>query len=233
MCDLENDDNQSDGSQCPTCGETFADDHAMKTHHGHAHGESIAGVEVECPWCGGTRRVKPSYAEANENIFCDEDCYGAWLSGRETGEDHPLYDRVEVECAWCDSPKLVQPHRAERNRRHFCDPGCWGSWSQANRVGEDAPAWDGGAPGSRYYGPSWETQREKAIQRDNRECALCNLSRADHRKRYGSDLHVHHKTPFYEYGVENHEEANRLENLIALCNSCHPQMETVSRKRTA
>jgi DNA-directed RNA polymerase subunit RPC12/RpoP len=270
MSELEHSSNQSDGSVCPTCGEQFADDHALKTHHGLAHGESIAGVEVECPQCGDTRRVKPSYAEDNENIFCDEECYGAWLSGRNTGEESHRWKRVEVECAWCGDSKMVQPHRLERNKRHFCNTGCWAEWSRENRVKEDSPAWQGGKvetecawcgtvfkvlpsvdarytrqfcpggecleawreeychTGPQYYGSSWKPQREKAIQRDGERCSLCGLSREEHKEQYGVDLHVHHKIPFGQYGVDRHEEANRLQNLMTVCRSCHPQAELLT-----
>jgi len=48
------------GEECPTCGEMFETERAMKVHHAHAHDESIADEplserytgNVECPTCG-------------------------------------------------------------------------------------------------------------------------------------------------------------------------------------
>jgi len=39
------------------------------------------------------------------------------------------------------------------------------------------------------------------------------------------NLDVHHIVPFREFGLENYKKANRLENLISLCHSCHLKSE--------
>jgi len=86
--------------------------------------------------------------------------------------------------------------------------------------GNNHPLWKGG---EQNYGPLWPAQRERAIQRDGEQCRRCELSRAEHRERFGSDLPVHHIAPYRTF--ESDKEAHRLPNLIALCASCHKRME--------
>jgi 5-methylcytosine-specific restriction endonuclease McrA len=75
----------------------------------------------------------------------------------------------------------------------------------------------------RYYGPNWPQQRERRIELDQEKCRNCNLSRGDHYQICDSDLHVHHITKFVRF--EEYKRANRLTNLITLCEDCHPRLE--------
>jgi DEAD/DEAH box helicase domain-containing protein len=74
------------------------------------------------------------------------------------------------------------------------------------------------------YGPNWPQQRDAARQRDNYTCQNCGL-RED-----GRSHDVHHKIPFKAF--DNFMEANRLENLITLCPTCHRRAEAVVRVRS-
>lgn len=47
----------------------------------------------------------------------------------------------------------------------------------------------------------------------------------EHRELHDRDLNVHHKTPFSEFGSENHADANSLDNLMAVCGPCHREVE--------
>jgi DEAD/DEAH box helicase domain-containing protein len=82
------------------------------------------------------------------------------------------------------------------------------------------------------YGPNWRQQREKALERDGYRCRMCGASGDE------ITLHVHHKRPFREFsyvkGVnENYLDANKLENLVTLCPSCHRQAEEGQQTRSA
>lgn len=83
-------------------------------------------------------------------------------------------------------------------------------------TGEDNPNWSGGY--KKYYGRNWEEQREKAIERDGGKCHICG----------DPEIQVHHVHPFRTFGLENYEEANRLENLICLCQEHHSQWEGIT-----
>jgi hypothetical protein len=80
------------------------------------------------------------------------------------------------------------------------------------------PAWATGD-----YGDNWEKVRENAIRRDNSECQSCGVSRTEHKREWGEDLHVHHKTPLREF--KSPDKANKLSNLKTLCKSCHREEE--------
>ncbi|WP_206536580.1 HNH endonuclease [Halorubrum tebenquichense] len=45
------------------------------------------------------------------------------------------------------------------------------------------------------------------------------MSNGEHHDEWGEDLHVHHITRFGAF--DSYQKANRLENLVTLCRSCH------------
>ncbi|HSJ56986.1 MAG TPA: Zn-binding domain-containing protein, partial [Anaerolineae bacterium] len=74
-------------------------------------------------------------------------------------------------------------------------------------------------------GPNWEAQRHAARARDGYHCRHCG---APERPDRAHD--VHHVEPFRTFGYvrgknDHHLEANRLENLVTLCRSCHRRVE--------
>ena len=81
------------------------------------------------------------------------------------------------------------------------------------------------------YGPNWQQQRQTVLERDNFRCRTCGAA--------GSTLlHVHHIRPFREYGYmpgenENYRLANKVDNLITLCPSCHRRAEAGQQTRSA
>jgi DEAD/DEAH box helicase domain-containing protein len=77
---------------------------------------------------------------------------------------------------------------------------------------------------SNDYGLIWPKQRDLARARDNFLCQLCGEAEG------AKEHHVHHKIPFRMF--ESSEQANQLENLITLCNSCHRKVETAVRVRS-
>lgn len=82
------------------------------------------------------------------------------------------------------------------------------------------------------YGPDWQRQRNKARARDGYRCTQCGAPENDR------EHDVHHVRPFREFGYvagrnENYLEANRLENLITVCRSCHQAIERAQGTRSA
>jgi DEAD/DEAH box helicase domain-containing protein len=83
------------------------------------------------------------------------------------------------------------------------------------------------------YGPNWAQQRDAARKRDGYRCTQCNAPERGDRQH-----DVHHVRPFREFGYipgqnEAYREANRLENLVTLCRSCHRAVETARGTRNA
>jgi DEAD/DEAH box helicase domain-containing protein len=74
-------------------------------------------------------------------------------------------------------------------------------------------------------GPNWEEQRTQARARDGYRCRHCG---APERPNRAHD--VHHIEPFRTFGYvrggnDRYLVANRLENLVTLCRSCHRRVE--------
>lgn len=259
------------GYSCPTCGaDGFEKEHYMKLHHTHAHGESLAGVPVECAYCGNETRKRPHEVEKYEHNFCSTECKDRHHSESQTGEGNGNYRggvpstpchtcgnpvekyrsnipngrtfcsedcrvewwsdynrgrgrrRVEVACETCRTTFEKRPSRIARVSHTYCSESCRDAGHAANIRGEDNPRWTGGYEG--YYGPTWVEQRRQTIRRDGERCFLCGLDRENHYGLFRTDLHVHHMTPFREF--DDSTEANRLSNLLTVCNYCHKRLET-------
>ena len=83
------------------------------------------------------------------------------------------------------------------------------------------------------YGPNWQTQREAVRGRDRYRCAQCGTPEPE-----GRQHDVHHLSPFRSFGYvpgvnERYLDANRLENLILVCRTCHKRLEAGLRTRGA
>ena len=75
------------------------------------------------------------------------------------------------------------------------------------------------------YGPNWAAQKERARERDGRECRICGAPEKPARRH-----DVHHVIPFRDFKYipgenDNHLRANELGNLITLCHNCHARAE--------
>ena len=96
--------------------------------------------------------------------------------------------------------------------------------------GPDHPLWEGGYEDI-SYGQNWYKQRKRALERDGFECQMphCRIDRETHREQWNRDLNVHHIMPLSTFfdsdGVLNYERANRLENLVTLCQRHHQTWE--------
>jgi DEAD/DEAH box helicase domain-containing protein len=74
-------------------------------------------------------------------------------------------------------------------------------------------------------GPNWEAQRNRARARDGHRCRHCGVAERPERSH-----DVHHLEPFRNFGYvrgknDHYLEANRLDNLVTLCRSCHRRVE--------
>ena len=74
------------------------------------------------------------------------------------------------------------------------------------------------------YGPDWNRIRLAVRTRDGFRCQVCGAPES------GREHDVHHKIPFKAF--TSAVEANRLDNLITLCSSCHRKAEQNVRIRS-
>jgi hypothetical protein len=145
-------DEPTGSTECPTCGRSdFKNRNGMKTHHVHAHGESIAGAATTCHWCGDDIRVEYRQYEQHDRNFCPREtgknCHGGWRAAERAGENAGAYKggKVTVECAYCGDSLERYSSRTERQKRHFCDDkGCQHEWRSENLTEEDSWHWKGG-----------------------------------------------------------------------------------------
>jgi len=162
--------------------------------------------EVECSACGEIMELPRYRHKKDRQYHCSYQC-------RKTSKT--------VECSHCG--KKFQRKPAEIKDNNFCSRDCMGKWQSENMVGENSPTWLGGW--EKYYGANWEEQKNLARERDDYKCQRCG------KKENGKAHDVHHKTPFRVYGIDRYTEANRLGNLITLCNPCHSKIEPKRRQR--
>jgi len=129
--------------ECPKCEREFETERGMKVHHKVSHGESIAGVQLECVSCGEQFRRKQSHAERTEKPFCSPDCQADWRSENYTGEENPSWSGggVSTNCAVCGTELNVIRANYEKYDRHFCSNECSGEWFSKNQSGPDHPNW--------------------------------------------------------------------------------------------
>lgn len=88
--------------------------------------------------------------------------------------------------------------------------------------GENSPLWEGGKSylsNTSYRGPTWKQIAERARKRDKYTCQHCGKTQEEH----GRPLDVHHIVPYHNF--TRHKEANKMRNLITLCQSCHHTVE--------
>lgn len=173
-----------------------------------------------CEWCGG--EFTAAAGSTNPNRFCSTSCKNDWQSEAYSGEGHPQYNQVAVECDTCGAEFTKPPSRHERSQHHYCSPECHY---------QDY----GGATDRLYYGPNWQTQREKARIRDQCRCVGCGMTDPEHLRKYGKTLTVHHVKKIRKFaergGDVDYESANQLDNLLTGCWECHTKWEQMAPLR--
>lgn len=76
-------------------------------------------------------------------------------------------------------------------------------------------------PRKQYYGPSWKSATVRAVQRAGSRCEFCGEA--------SSRLAVCHIDHFDYFGLDKHEQANSVHNLLALCMGCYEQFNQANR----
>lgn len=218
---------------CPTCGKEFWYHSCWPRIYCSRQCSAKANVTRQL----GVVLVAPSTCEQcgkeitkdnrSGRRFCSSSCFGEWLSKNRNGENHPTYKRIDRVCKQCGQAFKVKPNVLARNEGVFCNIKCKAEWQklhpQQHKLpvlrGAANPRWKGGV--FPYYGPNWRPQRRNARRRDNYTCQRCGKTESE----LGRQLDVHHIKPFREFGVENHQAANTLSNLVCLCYRCHTWVE--------
>lgn len=232
-------------TNCPTCGKEFTYRHswprkycsnvcAGKANIGNIAHFTPSGIDATCEQCGKGYRVHRSESRGR---FCSLQCFGAWQKvhgirgakhhqwGKPFGRSALPPNPAILTCPICGKVYEAKQSQAKRGRR-CCSRKCQGIWHSENNVvtGPNNPHWKSGRVPD-YYGPNWP-RTQRAVRERDQVCLGCGVSPEE----LGRELDVHHLTPFRDFGLERYEEANRLDNLVALCPACHKRWEHSGRR---
>lgn len=165
-------------------------------------------IEVSCSVCGD--KVVRRKDKLGNVAFCSKNCESEWKSNNWTGGDSPAWDggKVKLECENCDDSYKVVPSVTEKSR--FCSYDCL--YEHRSKKGSN----------NINYKGSWQKVAKEVRERDG-ECQYCGMSRQNHKKEYGCDLHVHHIVRYKDF--EHPENANKKSNLVSLCAKHHIEAE--------
>lgn len=184
-----------------------------------------------------TKKEMNELGRISERTYLRE--YGDWLTAREAaGFDGKLQQpnkrasKEELLEALLDlaedlgrTPKASEMTEKGRHS-HFTYQHRFGSWNDALREADLELVYDPDtAEFEPYYGQNWHEQRQQALERDNYECRVCGLTEEQHQAAHEQSLHVHHIKPLRTF--DDPEDANTLDNLVALCKGCHNRWEGI------
>lgn len=209
--------------ECEGCEKEFEADKTTSGYKKYCSEECKVNTE-ECDTCGTEFKRKPSHVR--ENNYCSKDCMRKARKSSYTGKDNPNYqggiNSQEFVCNICGDTFIG---KAASNPK-YCSRECANEALRSdNHVGGERPS-------RRYYGSNWQEQRVKAIIDDLGRCRVCGMTDPEHRVEHGVSIHVHHIRPFgtflnKETGRFDTERANRVDNLVTLCHSCHRRWEGI------
>lgn len=226
MCKNAGGGDSSDGVECPTCGREYGSEFGMKLHHKKTHGESIAGVPVDCSHCGTTFRKAQCRVDDSDYHFCCGECQGEYYSENFSGGDswHWKGGGTTVDCAWCGNSFTVETYRTEQTERFFCpDEDCQREWRSENRTGPDNTYWKGGGVDVQCANcDKSKTVDSTAYRRHERH--FCDMEclgewRSENRR---GETHPLYKGESFDYGPGwNHRKREQVRNRDGrVCQDC-------------
>lgn len=198
-------------------------------------------INKTCEICGIQFQVKPYRAKTAR--FCSLRCSAKWKISTRTmphahkigntfrkgkrptnaftseqvrGKGNPRWvESIKLSCSNCKNTFEIKPWIMRQNRTKTGHKFCSSKCSKEFMRGPNDPRYVGGP--KTYRGRGWLEARKKAVIRDMGTCQDCG-------RLIGNSIPVHHIKPFRDFSTA--EEANRLENLICYCQSCHMKMES-------
>lgn len=228
---------------CPTCGKSLNTEQGMRQHHTKVHGDPLpnrtckgCGVEFydekarldycddcdpnagehngnwkgakETTVCERCERSFEYYPSDKEGVYCPSCVEEAdEFLGEHYRDVHDI-EPVERQCEQCGGEFSILPCFIREGGGRYCSRDCFSAYLSENRVQKEV----------RYNG-DWLRMKRQALDRDDHRCQHCGKDRGE----IGQEPDVHHITPLREF--EDPQEAHSLDNLVALCRSCHADAE--------
>ena len=191
------------------------------------HHANEAHILSPCLHCGTALRIRPAEQKRGWKKYCSLEC-------RKAGKRPPA--RECHNCGYLFSPIEYRQGKDRLliivdNSRVICSKQCLSLFYQTNEerkekiskafTGSKHPNWLGGLSRGldHFRGPDWKRLAEKVRKRQKYCCAECGI----HQDETGRKLDVNHIERYHNF--TDHRKANRLNNLIALCHSCHMLQE--------
>jgi 5-methylcytosine-specific restriction endonuclease McrA len=155
-----------------------------------------------CPYCQISFTRHASRLQHGRGKYCSPACQYAAAKAR------PKINHVSLICLQCREAFSAPRSRVMQHKGggKYCSRLC----RDLHRAGTNHPQYLTGSAQEKR-GPNWQAQRRKALYRDKRVCQHCGEK----------GTAVHHIIPFRLFGIVRYIEANRLANLITLCETCH------------
>lgn len=176
---------------------------------GDAHHAYAGAIDKDCGVCG--KRFVVTHCRSSAR-FCSLNCRLSWIR-----TDHPCNgEKVERPCGNCGKLVILRP--AQLKAKRYCSRTCANRAHSRAMKGIGNPNYIHGMGGGEY---SEEFKRlSKLVRKRERHCCfLCGKTKREN----GKNLDVHH--------IDWDKTNDCMENLVAICMSCHRDMQGKKRRR--
>jgi hypothetical protein len=112
---------------------------------------------------------------------------------------------IKLKCNTCGKEIYLSEWRIKRAKNYFCSQSC----NNKFRIGNKGRNYINGSSFKNYPIEFNSNLKNKILNRDENECALCHLNGKQHKIKYHKKLTIHH----IDYNKQNCKE----DNLITLC----------------
>nr|USL84267.1 HNH endonuclease [Enterococcus phage Sw5] len=162
-------------------------------------------VTKTCPICNTEYKVP--YYRRDSYYTCGKDyCKEVRAQMRVSQSGRYVY----IQCDMCNKAIFRRTTKIKKTL-NFCSKNCLNTYHRY--IGTHKPKEV--TYKVKYYGDNWFKIARTIRKRDNFTCSDCGITQEE----YGKELSVHHIKPFVFF--DSPEEANKLDNLITICEPCH------------
>lgn len=165
--------------------------------------DSIGKTKYICLIC----RKEFTGWKCHKRKFCSNKCVAIHNSSRKHRTS-----KIEKKCLVCNKKFFIFPSSVKYKRGLYCSKSCKAKYE--NKTGCESRLWKGGISG--HYKKNltkrkWDEVRRLIYRRDHYTCQICGKNNIE--------IHAHHIVP-YRVSLDD-----SLNNLIALCSTCHKKEE--------
>lgn len=152
--------------------------------------------------------------------FCSRLCMSKYGARQPKPKARRPESFITRKCNICGKEYTIHKIFIEKRNSRFCSIECKGKQKSIDMMGNKNPNYvlpHLKLKPIKYGGKSWKIQSQKARDRDNNTCQRCG--EVWNKEKHDKNFHVHHIVSIRKF--DNYIKANKLENLITLCPSCH------------